>query len=984
MPRLHSPRYLAGTSSLRFHMDGEVFTALQGETIAAALIAAGHLRFKRDRDGRPRGLSCGMGTCFECEVSVDEATPVRACLARVQEGMRVRSVDYRKPGVASDRVASVTHEALDSEVLVVGAGPAGLSAALALADAGVSVTLVDERAQPGGQFFKPLAASQQFAAGKVADTQYQQGAVLARRLAGSGVHVMPGTTLWGAFQRPDGIFEAGFTAAGASGVITARQLVLAAGAFEPIPAFPGWTLPGVMTTGAGQGLVRSYRVAPGDRVLIAGNGPLNLQLACELLEGGVQVVAVAESAPGPVAGRFRHGLGLLLNAPALAWRGARYLAALKGRGVPLLFGQHIARASGETHIETATVAAIDHDGRLREGTQKHFDVDALCLGYGLQPSNELARLLGCGYVAAASGGWVPRRDDGGQTDIPGVFVVGDSAVLGGAHVAQAEGRIAARAIIARLQGAAVAAADRPVARRAVADRRRLQRHRRFQHHLWSFYQAPAYLPVQPEALICRCESVTLGTVQSLIAEGVTDPGSIKRCTRLGMGSCQGRYCQGQLARVLQAATGVSADERQSYASQLPVKPTVIAALAREKPEWAGYRSIDGVFAPPAITAATAASALEADVLVIGAGIIGLSTALRLAEAGIDVLVVDNGDPFAQASGNNAGSLHLQMLSSDFDNPAVGASAASQAIALQRLGIAEWRRLESQLSADFDLQITGGLVVAGSDDELAFLQRKVAVEQAQGLAVSMLDQHELRGKLDAVSPRMRGAAWCPGEGKINPLTAGPVLRRALQAAGGRLLSPCAVASIERANGVFCVRSAVALVRCNTIVNAAGGWSAGIAALLGANLPVHTAPQQMIVTEALQPMIGQLVAAAQRHLTLKQVANGNVIIGGGWPAGYNAARRRAFNLRDSIEGNLWIAQQVIPALAGARMLRSWATVGVMIDGAPILGELPGQPGFFNAVGANGYTMGPIIGRITASLILGEAPPLDIRPFLLDRFG
>ncbi|MFN2328824.1 MAG: FAD-dependent oxidoreductase, partial [Chromatocurvus sp.] len=852
MPRLQSSRYIARGAPLRFQMDGESFTALQGETIAAALIASGHLNFKRDRRHQPRGFSCGMGVCFECEVSVDGAAPTRACLTKVQPDMQVRSVDYRKLPPDPESISSVTRESIDCEVLVVGAGPAGLSAAIALADAGIAVTLVDERAEPGGQFFKPLAASQQFATSQPTDTQYRNGAALTRRLAESGVRVMGSTTLWGVFQRQQGGVDAGFAASGVSGVISARQIVLAAGAFEPVPAFPGWTLPGVMTTGAGQGLVRSYRVAPGDRVLIAGNGPLNLQLACELLEAGVQVVAVAESARAGVSAWSRDGPGLAANSPPLAWRGARYLATLKRHGVPLLYGHHMARATGEQRVAAAVLAAIQDDGRLRSGTERHYPVDAVCLGYGLQSSNELARLLGCRHITAAPGCLVPERDDQGQTDIPGVYIVGDSGALGGAHVAQAEGRIAASAIITTLRGGVRAA--------AADDRRLLRRHRRFQQHLWSFYRAPEYLPVDPEALLCRCESVTLGEVHSLITQSVTDAGSIKRRTRLGMGSCQGRYCQRQLARVLQAAGGVAADACPPFEAQVPVKPISVGALAREKPEWAGYRRIEGEFAPRMQVSAAATPELEAEVLVIGAGIIGLCTALHLAEAGVDVLVVDSSDPFAQASGNNAGSLHLQMLSSDFDNPAVGASAASQAIGLQRMGIAEWQALASRLSADFEIQITGGLVVAGSEAELAFLRRKVSVEQAQGLEVDMLCQSELREKLEVVSPRMLGAAWCPGEGKINPLTAGPVLRRALQAAGGRLLVPCAVSSIGLMDGTYHVGTSAARIRCDRMVNAAGGWTAGIAGLVGASLPVHTAPQQMIVTEPLAPMIGQLVAAS----------------------------------------------------------------------------------------------------------------------------
>ena len=231
--------------------------------------------------------------------------------------------------------------------------------------------------------------------------------------------------------------------------------------------------------------------------------------------------------------------------------------------------------------------------------------------------------------------------------------------------------------------------------------------------------------------------------------------------------------------------------------------------------------------------------------------------------------------------------------------------------------------------------------------------------------------------------MAGAAFCRSEGKINPLAVGPALLAAADRAGVRRLVPAAVHAIRQVRGGFEVEAGSARVRCGQLVNAAGGWAAGVAGLLGARLPVRTAPQQMIVTEPVEPLVPMLVAAAGRHLTLKQVANGNVIIGGGWPADYDRERGRPVNLRESIEGNLWVARHVIPSLGSLRMLRSWATVGVMIDGAPIIGEYPGVRGFYNGVGANGYTMGPLIGRILANLVRGEAPLLDITPFLVERF-
>jgi glycine/D-amino acid oxidase-like deaminating enzyme len=193
----------------------------------------------------------------------------------------------------------------------------------------------------------------------------------------------------------------------------------------------------------------------------------------------------------------------------------------------------------------------------------------------------------------------------------------------------------------------------------------------------------------------------------------------------------------------------------------------------------------------------------------------------------------------------------------------------------------------------------------------------------------------------------------------------------------------VLGVERSGGTFWVTTNAGRIRCGKVVSATGGWSSEVSRMVGANLPVKSAPQQMIVTEATSGRIDYLLALARRHLTMKQAANGNLIIGGGWPGTYDAEAGRAVTLRESIEGNLWVAQRVIPDIGALRVIRSWATIGVMIDGAPIIGELPGVPGFFSAVGANGYTMGPIVGRVIAQLATTGEQIVDIRPFRPDRF-
>ncbi|MFT5502236.1 MAG: glycine/D-amino acid oxidase-like deaminating enzyme/bacterioferritin-associated ferredoxin, partial [Woeseiaceae bacterium] len=877
---------------------------------------------------------------------------------------------YRSDGPQRQSVA------MECDVLVVGAGPAGMSAAVQLAEAGVSTIVVDERPEPGGQFFKQVASSYQITDARLADKQYREGAVLIERMRQTDAQVIGGATVWGAFREKSDKTEICISAGSKSYKVSARQLVLATGAFESVPAFPGWTLPGVMTTGAAQGLVRAYRVAPGQRVLIAGNGPLNLHLADELIACGIDVMAVAESAPAPLPRRLPAAIGALITAPNLILRGIEYLSTLRKHGVPVHYGHHILAADGEGRVCSGTIAKVGRDGKVLPGTEKDFEVDTVCVGYALHPSNELAKSLGCKHKVVSPGVVAPVCDENGQTNIAGVFVVGDGGDLGGADVAMAEGRLAAQAVLGNLSGVS-SKSDRN-------DRKVLHRHRKFQRNLWSMYAAPDFSPASPDTPICRCELVSLRTLESLIESGVHDMAGLKRLSRAGMGPCQGRYCQKQIATILADMTGNIPTAEEMFAPQLPIKPTLVANVAAEKPEWHGYRAVELPEATSKTSMATSTTD-DTDVLVIGAGVIGIATALFLAREGVDVLIVDRDLANAQASGGNAGSLHLQLMSFDFsDDLGIGETPATSALSLQKTGVNEWQSLEQELDADFELDVTGGIMVAENPSDLEFLHKKAALETSRGIETEILSEGDLRNMAPTVAGDMVGAAYCAGEGKINPLLATPLLLTEAVVRGARIRENTTVIGIEYANGKYTVTTDAGCITCRKIVNAAGGWTANIAAMIGVTLPVKTAPQQMIVTEPVEPLVDHLMALAKRHLTMKQVANGNIIIGGGWSAGYQTEGSRAVTLRESIEGNLWVARRVIPQIGTLQILRSWATIGVMIDGAPILGELPGHPGFFNAVGANGYTMGPAIGRITAELIRSGQSKTDIRPFLVDRFN
>ena len=271
-----------------------------------------------------------------------------------------------------------------------------------------------------------------------------------------------------------------------------------------------------------------------------------------------------------------------------------------------------------------------------------------------------------------------------------------------------------------------------------------------------------------------------------------------------------------------------------------------------------------------------------------------------------------------------------------------------------------------------------VLLVALDFDLEFLAGKAALEARYGIDSRILSSSETHRRLPAAAPKIAGAAYCAGEGKINPLVATDRLIRAAQNAGARLHPGNAVTAIAGGRGEFRVECEQGWFTCGRIVNAAGGRAAEVAALARVHVPVQTAPQQMLVTQPSAESLPYLVSLAGRHLTLKQAVNGNLIIGGGWPAGYETAGERPVTRLASIEGNLWVAQRVLPYIGGLQIIRSWAATGVMIDGAPIIDEAPECPGFHTVVGANGYTMGPALGRIVADQILGKTPLHDPAPF------
>lgn len=572
--RAHGTGMADADPDLTISYSGTDIPASAGDSVASALTAAG-IRACRETDaGDPRGLFCGMGVCAECSVVVDGRDGALACLTPVQDGMTIERQPARtvlRPADDGAGNADLPEIVLRPDVLIVGGGPAGLTAAAVAAESGVDVLLVDERAKPGGQYYKQPAAGTRIDPDRL-DGQYREGRALIARFAASGAKSLSGAKVWAAFA-PDHVVAA---SPDTRWVIHPRQLVLATGAYERGIPVPGWTLPGVMTTGAAQTLLRSHQVAPGRRVLIAGNGPLNLQLAAELTRAGVTVVAVAELGSPFTPGRLRSVGAMSLAAPALAGLGAGYLVTLLRRRVPVVQSSAVVRCSGDTAVRSVTVARIDRAGDPVAGSSRTFEVDAVCLGYGFLPSNELARALGCEHRADLPGGALRVvRDPAGRTTVPGVWVIGAGGESLGAKVAAAAGALCGAALSHRAGATAVGSPDVSRIRRA------LDRHLRFQRNLATAYSAPilSVSLADPGTVVCRCEGVTLADLTTDLTSGVGAAGALKRVTRVGMGKCQGRYCGPAVVGLAQAVTGAAPDAYSGFRPQAPVRPTPVGTIA---------------------------------------------------------------------------------------------------------------------------------------------------------------------------------------------------------------------------------------------------------------------------------------------------------------------------------------------------------------------------------------------------------------------
>ena len=369
-----------------------------------------------------------------------------------------------------------------------------------------------------------------------------------------------------------------------------------------------------------------------------------------------------------------------------------------------------------------------------------------------------------------------------------------------------------------------------------------------------------------------------------------------------------------------------------------------------------------------------------DILIVGGGLAGTAIAYYLARGGAEVLLIERGEINAAASGANSGSIHAQIPLEPFlEQGEAWTRGFAPTIPLMIQSIRLWGGLEAELGADLEIALPGGLMVAEDEQQLAILERKAAVERAGGLTVEILGAAELRRVAPYLAPDLKGAAFCPIEGKANPQKAAPAFARAAARLGARLMCGVTLTGLRVEATGFQAATGNGPIAARRVVNCAGAEAATVAAMVGVELPLQGFPIQINVTEPVAPLVHHLVYSAGRRLTLKQARSGGLLIGGGYPAQVDAVGRPVVD-PDQVRVNLAAAVRTVPALAQAQLLRSWAAiVNGTADWRPILGEVPGVKGFWLSLFPwLGFSAGPVAAKSVAEAILGREPEVDISGF------
>lgn len=451
------------------------------------------------------------------------------------------------------------------QLIIIGAGPAGLAAAVTATNHGISCALLDEQASPGGQIYRAIESAPATRA-QVLGSEYQQGKTLAEEFRACSVEYFPECKVWSLNSER----EVGVLYKDQSKIISADQVLVASGAIErPVP-FPGWTLPGVMQAGAGQILFKSAGVIPSDGVVLAGSGPLLLLLAWQYMQVGVEIKAMLDVTPHSNFLSALTKFPRALLAHHYLTKGLIYQRDLKRAGIVSKMAVSNLKAEGNGELQSISYRHL--------GREHSIETGLLMTHFGVIPHIWLTQAAGCQHRRDSSQQcWRPQHNEWGNTSIDGILIAGDDAGINGVRSAEYAGRLAVLQALFSL--GVISQAERN--QQSINPRKQMRKERHIRPFLEAYFAIPQNMlaTTDKSTIICRCEEITAGEIRAAVDNAHGDSNQVKYLSRCGMGPCQGRQCANAVAHIVADAGGEALSDSSLFRGRPPVAPLTLAQLA---------------------------------------------------------------------------------------------------------------------------------------------------------------------------------------------------------------------------------------------------------------------------------------------------------------------------------------------------------------------------------------------------------------------